>query len=40
MGAPSQHFQFELTWEFLFNQMNQIGPLSFWAVLSVVWYLR
>lgn len=26
MGTPTQSFHFELTWEFLFNQMSTIGP--------------
>ncbi|WP_235801148.1 DUF2062 domain-containing protein, partial [Vibrio cholerae] len=26
MGTPAQSFHFELTWEFLLNQMSTIGP--------------
>lgn len=26
LGAPIHQFNFELTWDFLFNQMDQIGP--------------
>ncbi|NLS13041.1 DUF2062 domain-containing protein [Vibrio sp. SM6] len=26
MGTPHQHFHFELSWEFLLNQMSHIGP--------------
>ncbi|MEZ8143524.1 ATP-binding protein [Enterovibrio norvegicus FF-33] len=26
LGTPNIHFHFELTWDFLFSQMNQIGP--------------
>lgn len=28
MGTPAQSFHFELTWEFLLNQMSTIGPPS------------
>ncbi|WP_028024077.1 DUF2062 domain-containing protein [Enterovibrio calviensis] len=26
LGTPNVHFHFELTWDFLFGQMHQIGP--------------
>lgn len=26
LNTPKNHFQFELTWEFLLHQMDQIGP--------------